>query len=585
MKLPGEVRDDASAVAPRVRARRRAPAALLLAAGLCALLVFLPIAYTVYRAATFGWDDTLELLFRPLVGELLVNTALITVSATLASAVIGTACAWFIERSRLPGRRLWAALTVAPLAMPAFITSYAWVSLSLELQDFAGALLVITTAYFPLVYLPVAAALRGMDPALEESARALGCGPVTVFLRVVLPQLRPALLGGMLLVALGVLSEFGAFTLLRFRTFTTQIYAVYRTSFDGGGASIFACLLIVVCLVCLAFEMRVRGAARYERLDRGARRVALRYELGRGKWLVAAGFAGLSMVTLGVPLGMIGYWLTQSGAAAVTPAEVSPQLLFDATCASLEYGVAAAVVTTLLCVPLAFVLVRFPTRLATVFERTVFLAQGIPSLVIALAIVSLAVHAVRPLYQSATLLVLAYAILFMPLALVSVRAAITQAQPRLEETARALGLNWAQTAWRVLLPLAAPGLGAGATMVFIAVVTELNSTLLLSPIGTQTLATQVWTDTATLAFAAAAPYAALLVGISLLGSIVLFALLGRSAVKGGGAGATVAASVAQAIGALDDAPADGSSDGPHGGSHPARHSEQNRLKPGTQGTA
>jgi iron(III) transport system permease protein len=142
------------------------------------------------------------------------------------------------------------------------------------------------------------------------------------------------------------------------------------------------------------------------------------------------------------------------------------------------------------------------------------------------------VHALRPLYQSAALLVVAYAILFMPLALVSVRAALTQAQPRLEETARSLGLNWTATARRVLLPLAGPGFGAAATMVFISVVTELNATLLLSPIGTRTLATQVWSDTSTLAFAAAAPYAALLVGISLGGSGLLFALLGKSAVLG-----------------------------------------------------
>jgi iron(III) transport system permease protein len=505
---------------------------LLVAAGLCALLVLMPLAFTVYRAVTFGWDDAIELIFRPLVGELLINTLSITVSATLVSAVVGTAAAWFIERTRLPGRRFWAALTVAPLAMPAFITSYAWVSLSLDLQDFAGALLVISTAYFPLVYLPVAAALRGMDPALEESARSLGCGRIGVFMRVVLPQLRPALLGGMLLVALGVLSEFGAFTLLRFRTFTTQIYAEYRTSFDSSGASVFACILIAMCLFCLALEMRVRGRSRYERVDRGVRRAALRYELGAWRWAVVAAFVVLAIVTLGVPIGMIGFWLTQSGAAAITPAEVSPELLIESTLSSIGYGCAAAVVTTLACVPLAFLLVRFPSRMATTFERIVFLAQGLPSLVVALAIVSLAVHALRPLYQSAELLVVAYAILFLPLALVSVRAAFTQAQPRLEETARSLGLSWRETVRRVLLPLAGPGLGAGATMVFISVVTELNSTLLLSPSGTRTLATQVWIDTSTLAFAAAAPYAALLVGISLAASIGLFTLLGRSAVAG-----------------------------------------------------
>jgi iron(III) transport system permease protein len=327
-----------------------------------------------------------------------------------------------------------------------------------------------------------------------------------------------------------VLSEFGAFALLRYRTFTTEIFAEYRTSFDGGGASIFACLLMTMCLICLTLEFRVRGKARYERVDRGARRAAMRYELGAWRWLVVAGFALVAIATLGVPLGMIGYWLTQPGAAAVTPADVSPELLADATLASLGFGAAAACVTTLLALPLAFLLVRYPGRLATLFERTVFVAQGMPGLVIALAIVSLAVHVLLPLYQSSVLLVLAYAILFLPLALVSVRAALMQAQPRLEETARSLGLGAIQTLWRVMLPLAGPGLGAAAAMVFISVVTELNATLLLSPIGTHTLATRVWADTSTLAFAAAAPYAALLVGTSLCASGVLFALLGKSAV-------------------------------------------------------
>jgi len=511
--------------------RRRVPLGLLFAAGASACLVLLPLAFTLYQAVAFGARDAFDLVFRPLVGELLFNTVAITIATTLLSGLLGVATAWAIERTHLPMRGLWAALTVAPLAMPAFITSYAWVSLSLDLQDFGGALLVITSSSFPLVYLPVAAALRGMDPALEESARALGCGRIAVFTRVVVPQLRPAMLGGMLLVALGTLSEFGAFTLLRFRTFTTQIYAEFRTSFDSGGASVFGCLLIVMCLICLAMEMHVRGRARYQRVDRGTRRAALRYYLGRWRWLVVGGFAVLAIITLGVPIGMILFWLTQTGAAAITPAEVSAEMLISTTWSSLSYGAMAALVTTSICVPLAFLLVRFPSRLATTFERIVFLAQGLPSLVIGLAIVSLAVHFLRPLYQSAVMLVMTYAVLFMPLALVSVRAAFTQAPERLEETARSLGLSWARTVRRVLLPLAASGLGAGATMVFIAVVTELNATLLLSPIGTETLATQVWADTSTLAFAAAAPYAALLLLISLGGSAILFAFLGRSALS------------------------------------------------------
>ncbi|WP_323120593.1 ABC transporter permease [Burkholderia alba] len=516
---------------PPAQARRRAPRGLVAAALLGPLAVLLPIAFTVYRATSLGAADASDLLFRPLIGELLANTLLITLATTLACAVLGTAAAWFIERTRLPGKHLWAALAAAPLAVPPFITSYAWVSLSLDLQDFLGALIVLASSYFPLVYLPVAAALRGLDPALEESARTLGCNPLRVFTRVVLPQLRPALLGGMLLVALGVLSEFGAFTLLRFRTFTTEIYAEYRIEFDGGGASLLGCLLIALCLVCLVLEFRVRGRSRYDLTHRGTRRAAMRYELGAWRWAVVAGFVALAAATLGVPLAMIGYWLTQQGAAAVTPADVSPQLLWDATVASAGFGLAAAALTTVLALPLAFLLVRYPSRIATLCERVVFTAQGMPGLVIALAIVSLTVRLLQPLYQSTPMLIVAYAILFLPLALVSVRAAIAQAQTRLEETARSLGLSWADTARRVLVPLAGPGLGAAATMVFISVVTELNATLLLSPIGTHTLATQVWSDTSTLAFAAAAPYAALLVALSLAGSGLLFVLLGRSSVR------------------------------------------------------
>ncbi|AGK51632.1 binding--dependent transport system inner membrane component family protein [Burkholderia thailandensis MSMB121] len=515
----------------RGRARRRAPRALVAAAALGPLAVLLPIAFTAYRAAGLGANDMSELLFRPIVGELLGNTLAITLAATLACAVLGTAVAWLVERTDLPARKGWAALAAAPLAVPPFVTSYAWVSISLDLQDFLGALIVLASSYFPLVYLPVAAALRGLDPALEESARTLGCRPAQVFLRVVLPQLRPALLGGMLLVALGVLSEFGAFALLRFRTFTTEIYAEYRVDFDGGGASLLGCALIALCLVCVALEFRVRGRARYDATHRGTRRAAHRYALGAWRWCAVAGLAALAGATLAVPLATIGYWLTQQGAAAVTPADVSPGLLWRATLASTGYGLLAAVLTTALALPLGFLSVRHPGRIATTLERLAFVAQGMPGIVVALAIVSLTVRLMQPLYQSAPMLIAAYAILFLPLALVGARAALAQAQPRLEETARALGLTWAQTAWRVLLPLAAPGLGAAATMVFISVVTELNATILLSPIGTRTLATQVWSDTSTLAFAAAAPYAALLVALSLAAAALLFVLLGRSAVR------------------------------------------------------
>ena len=270
-------------------------------------LVLLPILYTVVEAASVDFRDAVDLLFRPLVGTLLFNTVLLVIAASLASAVIGTAAAWVVERTDLPGRNVWSALIAAPLAIPPFVTSYAWVSMSNALQDFAGALLVVTCAYYPLVYLPVAAALRGLDPALEETARSLGESAWGCFLRVVLPQLRPALLGGVLLVALDTLTEFGAFALLRFRTFTTELYAQYRTGLAGPESSLLALVLVALCLALLFAEFRVRGDARYARVGAGARRSGAPAPLGWARLPVLAALGALAVATLGVPIGMIGY--------------------------------------------------------------------------------------------------------------------------------------------------------------------------------------------------------------------------------------------------------------------------------------
>ena len=155
-------------------ARRRPPPLLVAGSALAAVLVLLPLAVTVYRAAAVSPAEARALLFRPLVGELLVNTVSLTVAATVISAILGVGAAWLVERTRLPGQRAWSVLAAVPLAVPPFISSYAWVSLSPALQDFGGALLVVSCAYYPLVYLPVAAALRGIDPILEETARSLG---------------------------------------------------------------------------------------------------------------------------------------------------------------------------------------------------------------------------------------------------------------------------------------------------------------------------------------------------------------------------------------------------------------------------
>ncbi|HEX7388671.1 MAG TPA: iron ABC transporter permease [Acidiphilium sp.] len=503
---------------------------LVLIGAVPAALVLLPIGITLADAAEAGARQVIALLWRPLVGTLLFNTASLTVAAAFCCMALGTAAAVLIERTDLPGRSAWAVLAVAPLAVPAFVASYAWVSISPEFEGFGGALIVTVFAYTPLVYLPVAAALRGLDPALEDSARALGDTPWRCFYRVILPQLRPAILGGALLVALNILIEFGAFAMMRFRTFTTEIYAAYRSGFNGAEAAALAIVLLIFCLACLAAETALRRNVHYARIGKGTRRRATPWRLGRWRLVAVPGFALFALVSLGVPVFTVLFWLTQHGAAAITPDEASPRALLDATLSTIELGLGAALLTLVLALPLAILSTRWPRFALTLpLERGAWLAQGVPGIVIALALITATIGTIPALYQSTFLLLIAYAILFMPYALVGIRSALLQADRRLEEAARSLGSNWLAVLWRVTVPLAAPGFGAAASLVFIAVSTELTATLLLAPIGTETLAIRIWGDTSTLAFAAAAPYAAVLIALSMAASWLLARRFGVSA--------------------------------------------------------
>lgn len=500
---------------PGVRARARArvgdngaPVSLVVIATLVALFALLPLFFVVAEAVQAGGEG-LQLVFRSRVADLLGNTLRLVVASTALCAVLGTGAAWLVERTTLPWRRLWGPLLAAPLAVPAFVGSYAWVSLTPSVQGYTGAVLIVSLSYYPLVYLPVAAALRGLDPALEEAARVLGHGPLRTFWRVVLPQLRPALGGGMLIVALHLLAEFGAFAMLRFQTFTTAIYTEYQSSFNGPAANMLASVLVLLCLLLLLAELRLRGKARYSRLGPGTVRTPRRVTLGKFTPLALAGVLVLLVVSLVVPLAIMLRWLL-IGSSAAFPAHA----LLAATMTSLGLGLAAAVVTTLLALPVALLVERHRGPLSVTLERSTYVAHALPGIVIALALVYFAIHFARPLYQSTPLLIAGYAILFLPMAMVGVRPALAQAQPQLTETARALGSRPSAVLRRVTLPLIAPGLGAAAALVFLMVATELTTTLLLAPTGTQTLATQVWNNTDTLAYAAAAPYALLMVIVS-----------------------------------------------------------------------
>lgn len=479
-------------------------------------MALVPLAYVAVYAVATGPAELWDLVVRPRVLELLRNTVLLGLACMATTATLGVALALLVERTDLRGRGWWHAVLTAPLAVPAFVNGYAWVSLDRSIHGFWGAFLVITLSYYPLVYLPVVAALRGLDPALEESAWSLGHSRWRSIRSVVLPQLRPALLGGTLLVGLHLLAEFGALSLLRFPTFTTAIYDQYGSTFNGSAATAMAAVLVLLCLVLLVGELRLRGARRYARLGQGTARGATPVRLGAARVPVVAALVGLVLLSLGVPIASLARWLVVGTSTEFPLGELAAAAASTVVLAGL-----GAVATTLAAVPVAWLAVRYRGPLATLVERSTYVANALPGIVVGLALVVASLRLVPVVYQTAAMLVVAYAILFLPRAVVTVRAGLEQAPEVLDQVSHSLGVGPLATARRVTLPLIAPSLGSGAALVFLAASTELTATLMLSPIGTSTLATEFWSASSELRYGAAAPYALLLVLISVPATLLL----------------------------------------------------------------
>lgn len=504
----------------------RPPLFLLMAAVLTAVATLLPVGYLLIRAAGVGakvWD----ILLQPRTLQVFIGSAGLALSVTLAAMVIGVLLAWLTIRTDLPGRKFWAVVMVLPLVWPSYVGAFALVAafgprgmlqswlepLGIDrlpsIYGFPGAMLALTLFTYPYVLLSVRAALRGLDPSLEEAARSLGRSPLAVFWQITLPHLRPSILAGGLLVTLYTLSDFGAVSLLRFDSFTRVIYLQYKGSFDRSSAAVLALLLVALTLFILLGEARMRGKARYYRSSAGALRPARVVKLGPWRPLALAFCGFITLIGVVMPLLVIGFWL---GRGLLAGEDL--RLGFDVVFNSLTASGLAALLAVAAAIPIAVLVVRFPGRSSRWLERSTYIGYALPGIVIALSLVFFGANYATFLYQTLAMLVFAYMVRFLPQAIGSARASLLQVSPRLEEAARCLGRTPHQTLTSITIPLLKPGLLTGLALVFLTGMKELPATLLLGPTGFDTLATRIWGATEQVFFAQAAAPALLLVLVS-----------------------------------------------------------------------
>lgn len=519
---------------PDRRARRRPAPVLVLGGVLVASLALLPLGYLLIRSSEIGIDRVYDIVSSARVRELLWRTGLLAAGVTGAAVLIAVPVAWLTARTDLPLRRFWVVVTALPLAIPTYVGGYAFIGAvgprgilqgwlepfgvtSLpSLYGFWGAWLVLTLFTYPYVLLTVRSALRGLDPSLEEASRTLGRGRWTTFRRVVLPQLRPSILSGSLLVALYTLSDFGAVSMLRFDSFTRAIFVQYRASLDRSTAAVLGLVLVAVTLVVLGGESMARRSGSYHRLHASGSRRAAVVPLGRWRWPAFAALCGLLAVALVLPLAVVGTWFLR-GLDAGEPIRLTTTLIGN----SLRAAALGALASVAAAWPVAVLAVRRGGRLGRMVEGACWVGHSLPGVVVALSLVFFGARVFPSIYQTHWLLTLAYVVLFLPQALGAIRASLLQISPSVEEASRLLGRGSLSTTVSVVVPLARSGLLAGGALVFLTCMKELPATLLLAPTGYPTLATQVWSSTSEAFFARAALPALALVLLSALPMVAL----------------------------------------------------------------
>ncbi len=502
------------------------PFFVLIPAVLIGLLITLPPVYLLIRslgASTY----TLEILFSLRTFEILVRTIVLMFTVSVFCCVLGVSLAWLTVKTDMPLRRAIGTLTSLPLVIPSYVFGllaitvlgpYGSLQKLLEplgvqklpsFYGFWGATFVLVFLSFPYVMLPVRAAFKRIDPAMEEAARGLGKSATATFFMITLPMLRPSIIAGVLLVALYTLSDFGAVSLLRYQTFTWAIFIQYETAFDRSIAAALSLVLVGIALILVFVETFSQGNSRYYRISPGNQRTIKLVKLGAWRWaamLYSSIIIGLSFV---MPVSILIYWVIRG----ISVGERF-DLLWEHTFNTVYIAFLAAFFTALAAIPIAVMNVRYKSRVSTILERMTYVGFALPGLAVALAFVFFATAVPNPFYQTTTILVIAYLVLFLSASVGSTQAALLQISPRLEEVSRSLGKSSFDSFRLVSLPLALRGVFAGAGLVFLLTMKELPATLILSPPGFRTLATSIWSAASEAFFARAALPALVLILIA-----------------------------------------------------------------------
>ena len=478
------------------------------------LTISQPLIYLFIRASEKSSQEILALLSRQKTLEVLGLTLLLLVIVVCVNVFLGTAIAAGLHYVKIPYPRLLLVSTVLPLAIPSYVFTYTWKAIFPALEGIWAAAFILSLSTMPYMILAVSISFQRIDSGIIEVARTLGLSKISVFNRVILPQVRRSISAGALLSGLYVLSDFGAVSLLNVETLTVSIQNLFKSSYDRGAASVIGILLFFAAAIFVLFESILKGRDFESRGAEGFQEQIRRIKnpaLSALTILVIALYGFLAVV---IPFYvLISRYLQNPGIVAFSD-------LFSAAISTVSVAGLGAFIAFILSLPLALLATQGPSAFAAISGKVILISHALPGVVVGLALVSFGSR-LGPLYQSAFLLAFAYAVLFLAKSVASTTAALTSVSPHLKEVAATLGKSKSGIAMQVVFPIALPNLALGVLLVFLTAMKELPATLMLRPTGMDTLATEIWSYAAISRFNEAAPYALLLVIIAAIPTFIL----------------------------------------------------------------
>jgi iron(III) transport system permease protein len=516
------------------RVRESLPGLLGVVAVVIALLLLSPVVWILLRALEVAPGRAISMLTDPDTVQIVVNSVVLTAAVTAGSILLGVPLAVLTAQTDLPFRRVWTVVVALPLVVPSYVGAFAFVSafgprgvlqgvlapLGVAelpaIYGLVGTVVVLTLFSYPYVYLTTRASLLSVDRSVLEAARTLNQDRIAAFRRVILPQIKPGIAAGGLLVGLYTLSDFGTPQIMRYDVFTRMIYVEF-TNQNRGFAALLSLLLLALTVVILVWESRVNASREGAHVSNTGDRPA-RLSLGRWRWPSLALPVGVTTLGLAVPLGILGMWLFRPSPGYASGGSTFP---LEYAWNSLFVAAAAAVAAVLLALPIAYIAARSDSWLAPLPERASYVGYAMPGVVLGLSLIFLGLTYVPVIYGTVAILVFAYVVRFIPQAVGILESSILQVDPIHAEAARSMGESPIRAFGRVTLPQILPGVAAGGALVFLTTIKELPATLMLRPLGFETFVTYIWQVQESAAYGRAAVPALVLVGASALSMLVI----------------------------------------------------------------